>query len=98
MWFEIFFILGFIFLMFLSGLEIDFFVFVGGNLKDKKVLGVKVLNVFFIFILVFVVIFVVLLFLFYVFVWIGFIDNVFLMMFIIFIILLGVVVLILKDV
>src|SRR6478609_381991 len=46
MWLETLSTLGFIFLMFLSGLEIDFSAFAGGNSKDKKVSGAKVPNAF----------------------------------------------------
>ncbi|MEH7266110.1 cation:proton antiporter, partial [Priestia megaterium] len=97
MWLETLSTLGFIFLMFLSGLEIDFSAFAGGNSKDKKVSGAKVPNAFSISILVFAAIFAVSLFLSYVFVWTGFIDNAFLMTLIISTISLGVVVPTLKD-
>ncbi|MGB3890379.1 MAG: cation:proton antiporter, partial [Priestia megaterium] len=97
MWLETLSTLGFIFLMFLSGLEIDFSAFAGGNSKDKKASGAKVPNAFSISILVFAAIFAVSLFLSYVFVWTGFIDNAFLMTLIISTISLGVVVPTLKD-
>ncbi|MBY0062859.1 MULTISPECIES: monovalent cation:proton antiporter family protein [Priestia] len=97
MWLETLSTLGFIFLMFLSGLEIDFSAFAGGNSKDKKASGAKVPNAFSVSILVFAAIFAVSLFLSYVFVWTGFIDNAFLMTLIISTISLGVVVPTLKD-
>jgi monovalent cation:H+ antiporter-2, CPA2 family len=89
--------LGFLFLMFLSGLEIDFTAFSGG--KKNKVLanGKKEPNTFVISSIIFVGIFIASLGLSYLFVLAGFIENVFLMTLIISTISLGVVVPTLKD-
>jgi monovalent cation:H+ antiporter-2, CPA2 family len=89
--------LGFLFLMFLSGLEIDFTAFSGG--KKNKVLanGKKEPNTFIISSIIFVGIFIASLGLSYLFVLAGFMENVFLMTLIISTISLGVVVPTLKD-
>jgi CPA2 family monovalent cation:H+ antiporter-2 len=86
--------LGFIFLMFLSGLEIDFSAFT----KNKKVSGVrKEPNSFLASGLIFAGIFIISLGLSFLFVWAGFIQNAFLMTMIISTISLGVVVPTLKE-
>jgi monovalent cation:H+ antiporter-2, CPA2 family len=89
--------LGFLFLMFLSGLEIDFTAFSGG--KKNKVLanGKKEPNTFVVASIIFAGIFIASLGLSYLFVLAGFIENVFLMTLIISTISLGVVVPTLKD-
>lgn len=89
--------LGFIFLMFLSGLEIDFKAFSGG--KKRKVLpnGKKEPNSFVVASLIFAGIFIFSLGLSILFVFTGFIDNAFLMTLIISTISLGVVVPTLKE-
>ncbi|GAM16598.1 monovalent cation:proton antiporter family protein [Mesobacillus selenatarsenatis] len=90
--------LGFLFLMFLSGLEIDFSAF-SGNKKNntKKANDEKEPNTFIVASIIFVGIFIVSLGLSYLFVLAGFIENVFLMTLIISTISLGVVVPTLKD-
>ncbi|EPZ38355.1 Kef-type K+ transport system membrane protein/NAD-binding protein [Anoxybacillus ayderensis] len=93
MWLETLSTLGFLFLMFLSGLEIDFSAF--ANKKKRK--EEKEPNAFFVASIVFVGIFLVSLGLSYIFVWLGYIDNAFLMTLIISTISLGVVVPTLKD-
>lgn len=93
MWLETLSTLGFLFLMFLSGLEIDFFAFA----NKKKGKEEKEPNAFFVASIVFVGIFLVSLGLSYIFVWLGYIDNAFLMTLIISTISLGVVVPTLKD-
>lgn len=93
MWLETLSTLGFLFLMFLSGLEIDFSAF--ANKKKRK--GEKEPNAFFVASIIFVGIFLVSLGLSYTFVWFGYIDNAFLMTLIISTISLGVVVPTLKD-
>lgn len=85
--------LGFLFLMFLSGLEIDFSAF-ARKAKGKEA---KEPNTFALASIVFVAIFAVSLGLSYVFVWAGYVDNPFLMTLIISTISLGVVVPTLKD-
>ncbi|WP_102347313.1 monovalent cation:proton antiporter family protein [Bacillus sp. Marseille-P3661] len=92
MWLETLSLLGFIFLMFLSGVEIDFSAFAGGKKKKKN--GP---NPFLISSLYFVGIFVLSYLLSLAFVWGGFIDNALLMTLIISTISLGVVVPTLKD-
>jgi CPA2 family monovalent cation:H+ antiporter-2 len=89
--------LGFIFLMFLSGLEIDFKAFSGG--KKRKVLpnGKREPNSFIVASLIFAGIFIFSLGLSILFVFAGFIDNAFLMTLIISTISLGVVVPTLKE-
>ena len=93
MWLETLSTLGFLFLMFLSGLEIDFSTFA----NKKKGKEEKEPNAFFVASIVFVGIFLVSLALSYMFVWLGYIDNAFLMTLIISTISLGVVVPTLKD-
>ncbi|WP_191556249.1 monovalent cation:proton antiporter family protein [Metabacillus idriensis] len=97
MWLETLSMLGFIFLMFLSGLEIDFTAFIGGRKKEKLPSGKEAPNTFAVSFLVFVGIFILSLFLSYLFVFLGFIENAFLMTLIISTISLGVVVPTLKD-
>ncbi len=98
MWLETLSTLGFIFLMFLSGLEIDFTAFSGG--KKKKVImpnGKEEPNRLKLAIIIFIGIFFVSLGLSYLFVLFGLIDNAFLMTLIISTISLGVVVPTLKE-
>ncbi|MCM3160875.1 monovalent cation:proton antiporter family protein [Metabacillus litoralis] len=97
MWLETLSMLGFIFLMFLSGLEIDFTAFAGGKKKEKLPSGKDAPNAFFVSLIIFIGIFVLSLLLSYMFVWIGLMDNAFLMTLIISTISLGVVVPTLKD-
>lgn len=97
MWLETLSMLGFIFLMFLSGLEIDFSAFSTSKKKEKLPNGKAEPNTFIVGTIVFVGIFVVSLGLSYIFVLTGFIDNVFLMTLIISTISLGVVVPTLKE-
>lgn len=97
MWLETLSSLGFIFLMFLSGLEIDFTAFKGGKKKEKLANGKSEPNGFLVSTIVFLGIFLVSLLLSYIFVLTGFIDNVFLMTLIISTISLGVVVPTLKE-
>ncbi|MCM3573122.1 MULTISPECIES: monovalent cation:proton antiporter family protein [Mesobacillus] len=87
--------LGFLFLMFLSGLEIDFSAFTSG--KKNKSVPKKEPNTFAVASIIFVGIFIASLGLSYLFVLAGFIENVFLMTLIISTISLGVVVPTLKD-
>ncbi|MEQ6375517.1 monovalent cation:proton antiporter family protein [Bacillaceae bacterium S4-13-58] len=94
-WLEILSSLGFIFLMFLSGLEIDFSIFAKRKNSNEK--GEKIPSPFVIAAVVFAGIFVLSLGLSYLFVLLGFIDNLFLMTLIISTISLGVVVPVLKD-
>ncbi|MEH7307931.1 monovalent cation:proton antiporter family protein [Neobacillus drentensis] len=89
--------LGFIFLMFLSGLEIDFNAFSGGNKRKVLPNGKKEPNSFVVASLVFAGIFIFSLGLSILFVMAGFIDNAFLMTLIISTISLGVVVPTLKE-
>ncbi|MCC5804430.1 monovalent cation:proton antiporter family protein [Rossellomorea vietnamensis] len=98
MWLETLSTLGFIFLMFLSGLEIDFTAFSGGK-KKKELLpsGKEEPNRLKLAILIFIGIFFVSLGLSYLFVLFGLIDNAFLMTLIISTISLGVVVPTLKE-
>ncbi|RWZ55129.1 sodium:proton antiporter [Halobacillus fulvus] len=97
-WLEILSTLGFIFLMFLSGLEIDFSIFANRKKKAKpENKGTGAPNPVWVATLVFIGIFVISLGLSYLFVLAGFIDNAFLMTLIISTISLGVVVPTLKD-
>jgi monovalent cation:H+ antiporter-2, CPA2 family len=98
MWLETLSTLGFIFLMFLSGLEIDFTAFSGGK-KKKELLpnGKEEPNRLKLAIIIFIGIFFVSLGLSYLFVLFGLIDNAFLMTLIISTISLGVVVPTLKE-
>ncbi len=90
--------LGFLFLMFLSGLEIDFTAF-SGNKKQtsRRANEKKEPNTFVVALIIFIGIFIVSLGLSYLFVLAGFIENMFLMTLIISTISLGVVVPTLKD-
>ncbi|KQL18697.1 monovalent cation:proton antiporter family protein [Cytobacillus solani] len=97
MWLETLSTLGFIFLMFLSGLEIDFTAFSGKKKRDKLPSGKLEPNAFLASTIIFTGIFAVSLGLSYLFVLMGFIDNVFLMTLIISTISLGVVVPTLKE-
>ncbi|WP_226670606.1 monovalent cation:proton antiporter family protein [Metabacillus litoralis] len=97
MWLETLSLLGFIFLMFLSGLEIDFTAFAGGKKKEKLPSGKDAPNAFVVSLVVFSGIFALSLLLSYGFVWIGLMDNAFLTTLIISTISLGVVVPTLKD-
>lgn len=92
MWLETLSLLGFIFLMFLSGVEIDFSAFAGGKKKGKN--GP---NSFIVSSVYFSGIFILSYILALLFVWAGFIDNAFLMTLIISTISLGVVVPTLKE-
>ncbi|MCT2535669.1 monovalent cation:proton antiporter family protein [Aquibacillus koreensis] len=98
-WLETLSTLGFIFLMFLSGLEIDFSIFANKKTakKSNKNRGNKLPNPVALASVVFVGIFALSLLLSYLFVLAGFIDNVFLMTLIISTISLGVVVPTLKE-
>ncbi|QCJ41784.1 sodium:proton antiporter [Bacillus sp. S3] len=89
--------LGFIFLMFLSGLEIDFTAFTGSKKREILPNGKKEPNTFAVATIIFAGIFVFSLGLSYLFVIAGFIDNAFLMTLIISTISLGVVVPTLKE-
>lgn len=89
--------LGFLFLMFLSGLEIDFSAFSSGKKNKKTANGKKEPNTFAVASIIFAGIFIASLGLSYLFVFAGFIENVFLMTLIISTISLGVVVPTLKD-
>jgi monovalent cation:H+ antiporter-2, CPA2 family len=99
MWLETLSTLGFIFLMFLSGLEIDFTAFSGGKKKKKERLpnGKEEPNRLKVATFIFIGIFFVSLGLSYLFVLFGLIDNAFLMTLIISTISLGVVVPTLKE-
>jgi monovalent cation:H+ antiporter-2, CPA2 family len=96
-WLETLSTFGFIFLMFLSGLEIDFSAFAGNKKREKLPNGKVAPNAFLLSLSVFIGIFGVSLLLSYLFVWAGFIENAFLMTLIISTISLGVVVPTLKD-
>ncbi|MDR9796414.1 monovalent cation:proton antiporter family protein [Aeribacillus pallidus] len=90
--------LGFIFLMFLSGLEIDFTIFSKEKKKEEKLPnGKKAPHTFLVASIVFLGIFVVSLLLSYLLMWMGFIRNAFFMTLVISTISLGVVVPTLKD-
>ncbi len=97
MWLETLSTLGFIFLMFLSGLEIDFTAFSGKKTRDLLPSGKKEPNSFLVASIIFLGIFIVSFGLSYVFVLTGFIENAFLMTLIISTISLGVVVPTLKE-
>ena len=97
MWLETLSSLGFIFLMFLSGLEIDFTAFSRNKKRVKLPNGRLEPNTFFVASIIFTGIFIVSLGLSYLFVLAGFIDNAFLMTLIISTISLGVVVPTLKE-
>lgn len=92
MWLETLSLLGFIFLMFLSGVEIDFSAFAGGKKKGKNAPNSFVVSTIY-----FIGIFILSYILSLLFVWAGFIDNAFLMTLIISTISLGVVVPTLKE-
>jgi monovalent cation:H+ antiporter-2, CPA2 family len=89
--------LGFIFLMFLSGLEIDFSTFRGKKKQDKLSNGKSEPNAFGVASVIFTGIFALSLGLSYLFVYLGFIENAFLMTLIISTISLGVVLPTLKE-
>ena len=97
MWLETLSSLGFIFLMFLSGLEIDFTAFSRNKKRVKLPNGRLEPNTFLVATIIFAGIFIVSLGLSYLFVLAGFIDNAFLMTLIISTISLGVVVPTLKE-
>lgn len=97
MWLSTLSTLGFIFLMFLSGLEIDFSAFTGGKKQNLLPNGKKEPNTFLVSTFIFIGIFIISLVLSYIFVFAGFIDNAFLMTLIISTISLGVVVPTLKE-
>lgn len=97
MWLATLSTLGFIFLMFLSGLEIDFTVFSGGNKHKTLPSGRKEPNSFVVSTVIFIGVFILSLGLSYLFVLAGFIDSAFLMTLIISTISLGVVVPTLKE-
>jgi len=97
MWIETLSTLGFIFLMFLSGLEIDFKAFTGGSKRVKLPNGKLEPNTFLAASVIFSGIFLISLILSYLFVLTGFTDNAFLMTLIISTISLGVVVPTLKE-
>ncbi|UOY88584.1 monovalent cation:proton antiporter family protein [Bacillus glycinifermentans] len=96
-WLETLSMLGFIFLMFLSGLEIDFSAFERGKKKQLLPSGKAAPNTFKTAAIIFIAIFILSLGLSYSFVLAGFIDNAFLMTLIISTISLGVVVPTLKE-
>lgn len=97
MWLETLSTFGFIFLMFLSGLEIDFSVFTGKKKPAKLPNGKLEPNAFLVATIIFIGVFLFSLGLSYLFVLAGFINNVFLMTLIISTISLGVVVPTLKE-
>jgi len=97
MWLSTLSSLGFIFLMFLSGLEIDFTAFTGRKKREILPNGKKEPNTFVVATVIFAGIFIFSLGLSYLFVMAGFIDNAFLMTLIISTISLGVVVPTLKE-
>lgn len=97
MWLETLSTLGFIFLMFLSGLEIDFSAFSGKTSRVKLANGKTEPNSFVVASIVFIGIFIASFGLSYIFVLTGFIENAFLMTLIISTISLGVVVPTLKE-
>jgi monovalent cation:H+ antiporter-2, CPA2 family len=97
MWLETLSSLGFIFLMFLSGLEIDFKAFLGSNKRGKLPNGKLEPNTFVVAMIIFAGVFIVSLVLSYLFVLAGFVSNAFLMTLIISTISLGVVVPTLKE-
>lgn len=97
MWLETLSTLGFIFLMFLSGLEIDFSAFRDKKKKASRRNGKNEPNNFYVAIIVFIGIFIISFGLSYLFVLAGFIENIFLMTLIISTVSLGVVVPTLKE-
>ncbi|MGG3564078.1 monovalent cation:proton antiporter family protein [Neobacillus rhizosphaerae] len=97
MWLSTLSTLGFIFLMFLSGLEIDFTAFTGSKKRDQLPNGKMEPNTFVVATAIFAGIFIFSLCLSYLFVMAGFIGNAFLMTLIISTISLGVVVPTLKE-
>ncbi|MFH7818373.1 monovalent cation:proton antiporter family protein [Neobacillus thermocopriae] len=97
MWLSTLSTLGFIFLMFLSGLEIDFTAFSRSKRRETLPNGKKEPNSFVVSSVIFIGIFVLSLILSYIFVKTGFIENAFLMTLIISTISLGVVVPTLKE-
>lgn len=97
MWLSTLSTLGFIFLMFLSGLEIDFTAFSHGKKRETLQNGKKEPNSFLVSSVIFAGVFILSLGLSYLFVLAGFIDNAFLMTLIISTISLGVVVPTLKE-
>jgi monovalent cation:H+ antiporter-2, CPA2 family len=97
MWLETLSTLGFIFLMFLSGLEIDFSSFAGNKKKEKLPNGKNTPNPFVVSTVIFIGVFALSLLLSYIFVWIGLIENAFLMTLIVSTVSLGVVVPTLKE-
>ncbi|WP_070119724.1 monovalent cation:proton antiporter family protein [Bacillus marinisedimentorum] len=96
-WLETISTFGFIFLMFLSGLEIDFSAFAGTTKKEKLPNGKDAPNAFLVASVIFIIVFTVSLLMSLGFVWAGFIENAFLMTLIISTISLGIVVPTLKD-
>ncbi|XJZ28201.1 monovalent cation:proton antiporter family protein [Bacillota bacterium Lsc_1132] len=96
-WIETLSTLGFIFLMFLSGLEIDFSAFSNKKKRETLPSGKQEPNSFFVSFIIFGGIFLLSLGLSYLFVWAGFIESAFLMTMIISTISLGVVVPTLKE-
>lgn len=96
-WIETLSTLGFIFLMFLSGLEIDFTAFSNKKKRETLPSGKQEPNSFLVALAIFGGIFILSLGLSYLFVWAGFIENAFLMTLIISTISLGVVVPTLKE-
>lgn len=97
MWIETLSTLGFIFLMFLSGVEIDFTAFAGGKKGQNLPNGKKAPSTFLVSIVVFTAVFILSLILSFIFVWVGLVDNAFFMTLVISTISLGVVVPTLKD-
>lgn len=97
MWIDTLSTLGFIFLMFLSGVEIDFTVFASKKKKEILPSGKQAPNTFFVATMIFIGILILSVILSYIFVWVGFIDNAFLMTLVISTISLGVVVPTLKE-
>lgn len=97
MWIETLSTLGFIYLLFLSGLEIDFSVFAGHAKKETLPSGKKEPNGVLVALVVFAMVLVLSYLISLLFVWSGLIDNVYLMTLIISTISLGVVMPTLKD-
>lgn len=97
MWIETLSTLGFIFLMFLSGVEIDFTVFASKKKKEILPSGKQAPNTFFVAIMIFIGIFILSVALSYILVLVGLVDNLFLMTLVISTISLGVVVPTLKE-
>jgi monovalent cation:H+ antiporter-2, CPA2 family len=96
-WLEILSVLGFIFLMFLSGLEIDFSIFAGGNNQKKNKAVKKEPNRIFVSSIIFLFILILSYGLSVLFVWGGFAESAFFMTLVISTISLGVVVPTLKE-